>query len=116
MYVQISPANRSDPLPPHCTTANSAEPSRHSFPASEAQPGRLSFGNVQHLQEPLPTDAAVGGSVYADEAALPSFAQMAAAQGSLQQPLHSAGCIPSNDRQASLGSPVTSDLCLTLIA
>ena len=101
MYMQTSLADRSDPPPSQRTPGGGAGPSRHSFSTSEAQQGRNVLGSMQNPPGSLPTDAPVEGSSYADEAALPSFALLAAAQGSVQQPLHSAGCFLPSDRQAS---------------
>lgn len=99
MYVQNGPADRSDALPSHHTTAGHAEPSRHGFSASEAQHRGKALGSMHNRPGPLTSDASVDGSVYADEAALPSFAQMAAAQGSLERPQHSAVCMLPHNRQ-----------------
>lgn len=107
MYVQTGPADWCDALPSHCTTAGRAEASRHGFSASEAQPGGQAFGSLQDRLGPLTEDAPIDGSVYADEAALPSFAQMAAAQGCLEQAQHSAVCMLPQNRQTSLNSTVT---------
>lgn len=97
MSVQTGPADRSGVLPSPHTTAGRADTSRHSFSASEAQQGAQGLGSMQDRLGPLTDDAPVDGSVYADEAALPSFAQMAAAQGCLERPQHgAAGMLPRN--------------------
>ena len=106
MYVQTGPDDMSDALPSHCTMAGRAEPSRHSCSASEAQHGRQALGSTPHCLGPLASDAPVDGSVYADEAALPSFAQMAAGQGCLERPQHSTVGMLPHTRQTCPNSTV----------
>lgn len=63
-----------------------------------------------------PCEAPLTGSGYADEAALPSFAEMAVAQGSLERTQHSGVCQAPIYRQTSKPPPdASSSLSIWLL-
>lgn len=115
--MQNSVPGQSDQVPSHSMTAGEVtSASRQSRVASETQQHnhvggsrphglaldmhhRQAFGNRQSPAEPVPHVTTADESVYADEASLPSFAQMAAAHGqrcSEQTQQSSNGMIYSN--------------------